>query len=89
MENLASTRQVQSWHDISQVDLTRSDTGRVFPPWPNVGVIVWCSDVCVCVQDAEGDEQTRDKRKFEGVTQAKFGIKNAVLGFVFGVSILF
>ncbi|KAL0868628.1 hypothetical protein ABMA27_008083 [Loxostege sticticalis] len=36
------------------------------------------------IEDAEGDEQTRDKRKFEGVTQAKFGIKNAVLGFVFG-----
>ncbi|CAB3252497.1 unnamed protein product [Arctia plantaginis] len=30
------------------------------------------------------DEQTREKRKLEGVTQAKFGIKNAVLGFVFG-----
>lgn len=40
----------------------------------------------VCVQDAAGDEQTREKRKLEGVTQAKFGIKNAVLGFVFGVS---
>ncbi|KAJ0172431.1 hypothetical protein K1T71_012404 [Dendrolimus kikuchii] len=36
------------------------------------------------LEDAEGDEQTRDKRKLEGVTQAKFGIKNAVLGFVFG-----
>ncbi|XP_028174535.1 uncharacterized protein LOC114363106 isoform X3 [Ostrinia furnacalis] len=36
------------------------------------------------IEDAEGDEQTREKRKFEGVTQAKFGIKNAVLGFVFG-----
>ncbi|XP_068619672.1 uncharacterized protein [Battus philenor] len=33
---------------------------------------------------AAGDEQTREKRKLEGVTQAKFGIKNAVLGFVFG-----
>ncbi|XP_026316242.1 uncharacterized protein LOC113227517 isoform X1 [Hyposmocoma kahamanoa] len=36
------------------------------------------------LEDAEGDEQTREKRKLEGVTQAKFGIKNAVLGFVFG-----
>lgn len=44
------------------------------------------SDVCVS-QGAGGAEQTRDKRKFEGVTEAKFGIKNAVLGFVFGVSI--
>lgn len=40
----------------------------------------------MCTQDAEGDEQTREKRKLEGVTQAKFGIKNAVLGFVFGVT---
>ncbi|CAH2265076.1 jg27226, partial [Pararge aegeria aegeria] len=38
----------------------------------------------LCVQDAAAAEQTRDKRKFEGVTEAKFGIKNAVLGFVFG-----
>ncbi|KAG6446196.1 uncharacterized protein LOC115440955 isoform X1 [Manduca sexta] len=36
------------------------------------------------LQDAEGDEQAREKRKLEGATQAKFGIKNAVLGFVFG-----
>ncbi|XP_026735688.1 uncharacterized protein LOC113499409 [Trichoplusia ni] len=36
------------------------------------------------LEDAAGDEQTREKRKLEGVTQAKFGIKNAVLGFVFG-----
>lgn len=42
----------------------------------------------VYVQGEEGDEQTREKRKLEGVTEAKFGIKNAVLGFVFGVSIL-
>lgn len=42
--------------------------------------------MCVCAQGAEGEEQTREKRKLEGVTQAKFGIKNAVLGFVFGVS---
>ncbi|KPJ10695.1 hypothetical protein RR48_02963 [Papilio machaon] len=35
-------------------------------------------------EDAAEDEQTREKRKLEGVTQAKFGIKNAVLGFVFG-----
>ncbi|XP_049885885.1 uncharacterized protein LOC126380486 isoform X1 [Pectinophora gossypiella] len=36
------------------------------------------------LEGAEGEEQTREKRKLEGVTQAKFGIKNAVLGFVFG-----
>ncbi|KAI5644737.1 hypothetical protein NE865_03083 [Phthorimaea operculella] len=36
------------------------------------------------LEGAEGDEQNREKRKLEGVTQAKFGIKNAVLGFVFG-----
>lgn len=36
------------------------------------------------LEDADGDEQTREKRKLEGVTQAKFGITNAVLGFVFG-----
>ncbi|CAH2055028.1 unnamed protein product, partial [Iphiclides podalirius] len=36
------------------------------------------------LDDAADDEQTREKRKLEGVTQAKFGIKNAVLGFVFG-----
>lgn len=44
--------------------------------------------VC-CVQDASdaAGEQAREKRKLEGVTQAKFGIKNAVLGFVFGVSL--
>ena len=40
----------------------------------------------MCVQDGAGDEQAREKRKLEGATQAKFGIKNAVLGFVFGVS---
>lgn len=40
----------------------------------------------MCVQDSAGDEQAREKRKLEGATQAKFGIKNAVLGFVFGVS---
>ncbi|OWR51517.1 hypothetical protein KGM_209044 [Danaus plexippus plexippus] len=34
--------------------------------------------------DDFGDEQAREKRKLEGITQAKFGIKNAVLGFVFG-----
>lgn len=39
------------------------------------------------MQDATSDDQTREKRKLEGVTEAKFGIKNAVLGFVFGVSI--
>lgn len=49
---------------------------------------VGVTGVCVCVQDASSDDQTREKRKLEGVTQAKFGIKNAVLGFVFGVSIL-
>lgn len=44
-----------------------------------------------CVQDASdsGAEQAREKRKLEGVTQAKFGIKNAVLGFVFGVSVFY
>ncbi|XP_072933692.1 uncharacterized protein [Epargyreus clarus] len=36
------------------------------------------------LDDAAGDDQAREKRKLEGVTQAKFGIKNAVLGFVFG-----
>ncbi|KAF9406631.1 hypothetical protein HW555_013056, partial [Spodoptera exigua] len=36
------------------------------------------------IEDGAGDDQTREKRKLEGVTQAKFGIKNAVLGFVFG-----
>ncbi|KAM3956452.1 uncharacterized protein ACR2FA_009556 [Aphomia sociella] len=36
------------------------------------------------IEDTEGEEQTREKRKFEGATQAKFGIKNAVLGLVFG-----
>ncbi|CAK1593620.1 unnamed protein product [Parnassius mnemosyne] len=36
------------------------------------------------LDDAADDEQTREKRKLEGVTEAKFGIKNAVLGFVFG-----
>ncbi|XP_059058721.1 uncharacterized protein LOC131852105 [Achroia grisella] len=36
------------------------------------------------IEDSEGDEQTRDKRKFEGVAQSKFGIKNAILGLVFG-----
>lgn len=41
---------------------------------------------CVCVQDGTGDEQARDTRHVEGPTQAKFAIKNAVLGFVFGVS---
>lgn len=45
--------------------------------------------MCVCVQDGAGEEQAREKRKLEGVTQAKFGIKNAVLGFVFGVSTTF
>lgn len=53
-------------------------------------VCMVCSAVsdarCVCVQDAAGEDQAREKRKLEGVTQAKFGIKNAVLGFVFGVS---
>ncbi|GBP94471.1 hypothetical protein EVAR_67183_1 [Eumeta japonica] len=40
-----------------------------------------------CVQDETQeatDEQLREKRKLEGVTQAKFGVKNAILGFVFG-----
>ncbi|CAH0730821.1 unnamed protein product, partial [Brenthis ino] len=36
------------------------------------------------LDDASSDDQAREKRKLEGVTQAKFGIKNAVLGFVFG-----
>ncbi|CAG4991011.1 unnamed protein product [Parnassius apollo] len=36
------------------------------------------------LDDAADDEQTREKRKLEGATEAKFGIKNAVLGFVFG-----
>ncbi|XP_032522658.2 uncharacterized protein LOC116774116 isoform X2 [Danaus plexippus] len=36
------------------------------------------------LDDDFGDEQAREKRKLEGITQAKFGIKNAVLGFVFG-----
>ncbi|RVE53407.1 hypothetical protein evm_001977 [Chilo suppressalis] len=36
------------------------------------------------IEDAATDEQTREKRKLEGLTQAKFGVKNAVLGFVFG-----
>lgn len=39
----------------------------------------------VCVQAEVGDDQTREKRKLEGVTQVKFGVKNAILGFVFGV----
>lgn len=45
------------------------------------------ANVC-CVQEESGadDEQAREKRKLEGVTQAKFGVKNAILGFVFGVS---
>ncbi|XP_047034934.1 uncharacterized protein LOC124640979 isoform X1 [Helicoverpa zea] len=41
-------------------------------------------DVLQPLEDGAGDEQAREKRKLEGVTQAKFGIKNAVLGFVFG-----
>ncbi|CAG9793506.1 unnamed protein product [Diatraea saccharalis] len=36
------------------------------------------------IEDADTDGQTREKRKLEGLTQAKFGVKNAVLGFVFG-----
>ncbi|XP_050354884.1 uncharacterized protein LOC126776417 [Nymphalis io] len=36
------------------------------------------------LDDAASDDQAREKRKLEGVTEAKFGIKNAVLGFVFG-----
>lgn len=53
-----------------------------------VGASATWLTACVCVQDASGaeTEQTREKRKLEGATQAKFGIKNAVLGFVFGVS---
>lgn len=43
--------------------------------------------MCVCVQTEPGEEQLREKRKLEGVTQAKFGVKNAILGFVFGVSV--
>lgn len=42
--------------------------------------------VRVCVQEEGAEAAAREKRKLEGVTQAKFGIKNAVLGFVFGVS---
>ncbi|CAG4988801.1 unnamed protein product [Colias eurytheme] len=38
--------------------------------------------------DESGDEQAREKRKLEGVTQAKFGVKNAVLGFVFGTRLV-
>ncbi|VVC93827.1 unnamed protein product [Leptidea sinapis] len=38
----------------------------------------------MCVQDPADDELTREKRKLEGVTQAKYGVKNALLGFVFG-----
>lgn len=41
----------------------------------------------MCVQTEPGEEQLREKRKLEGVTQAKFGVKNAILGFVFGVSV--
>ncbi|XP_026761534.1 uncharacterized protein LOC113520406 [Galleria mellonella] len=36
------------------------------------------------IDDSEGEQQTRDKRKFEAVAQSKFGIKNAILGLVFG-----
>ncbi|XP_026483189.1 uncharacterized protein LOC113391442 [Vanessa tameamea] len=36
------------------------------------------------LDDAASDDQAREKRKLEGVTEAKFGIKNALLGFVFG-----
>lgn len=39
------------------------------------------------MQDAGADGgAAREKRKFEGVAQASFGVKNAVLGLVFGVS---
>ncbi|CAK1545808.1 unnamed protein product [Leptosia nina] len=34
--------------------------------------------------DEEGDQLEREKRKLEDVTQAKYGVKNALLGFVFG-----
>ncbi|XP_047508353.1 uncharacterized protein LOC125051823 isoform X2 [Pieris napi] len=34
--------------------------------------------------DEENEELEREKRKLEGVTQAKYTVKNAVLGFVFG-----
>lgn len=38
-------------------------------------------------QDEElGDDADRDKRNLEGATQAKYGVKNAILGFVFGVN---
>ncbi|XP_073959652.1 uncharacterized protein [Choristoneura fumiferana] len=33
---------------------------------------------------ADGDAAGREKRKFEGAAQATFGVKNAVLGLVFG-----
>ncbi|CAF4840399.1 unnamed protein product [Pieris macdunnoughi] len=34
--------------------------------------------------DEENEELEREKRKLEGVTQAKYTVKNALLGFVFG-----
>ncbi|CAH2095029.1 unnamed protein product [Euphydryas editha] len=36
------------------------------------------------IDDATSDDQAREKRKLEGITEAKFGVKNAILGFVFG-----
>ncbi|XP_077292522.1 uncharacterized protein LOC143915675 isoform X1 [Arctopsyche grandis] len=34
--------------------------------------------------EVAGDDADRDKRNLEGATQAKYGAKNAILGFVFG-----
>lgn len=36
------------------------------------------------IQEEASEDQLREKRKLEGVTQAKFGVKDAILGFVFG-----
>ncbi|XP_077292523.1 uncharacterized protein LOC143915675 isoform X2 [Arctopsyche grandis] len=36
--------------------------------------------------EVAGDDADRDKRNLEGATQAKYGAKNAILGFVFGSS---
>ncbi|KAI8437793.1 hypothetical protein MSG28_012022 [Choristoneura fumiferana] len=52
-----------------------------------------CATLCVARQtsaqgpdaaSADGDAAGREKRKFEGAAQATFGVKNAVLGLVFG-----
>ncbi|XP_041982927.1 putative lysozyme-like protein [Aricia agestis] len=53
-------------------------------PGPRVRRQLADDDALQPIDDAAGDEQTRDKRKFEGITQAKYGVKNAILGFVFG-----